>query len=595
MGILNELITYSNAVLDGKIITCQKHRWACLRFLDDLKRRGEWEWDFDEAKAERYFQWMRLFKHRKGVLAGQTKEPCDYELFVYSNIYGWLNASGDRRFRYTYEQLARKQAKSQNKAIQALYEMSVFGEPSAEVYVAATQKSQTRYVWEEAEWLINNSILKDKFISKYDAAYEQRVIKHIKSGSIFARMSKDDKKKGDGANPHFGIIDEYHLHDTTEFYDLLDSGMITRRNPLLSIITTAGFELNNPCYRVTYKFVSNLLNPDSPIEDDRYFAIVCELDRNETTEIIITPNGRQIEPWGIIDEIGTDEAIIKTNPVTGTSPVARGNILTKTAQAQNIPENMRGLWTKTYNVWIQSREQGYMDMARWGACKVPASELLNLIKEKAAGRCYVGFDLSSKIDLTAVSWIFPWIENFIRNYAIISHAFIPEEKFHERMRTDHVPYDLWRNNGYITVTPGAVVDYRYVLEYVFNTSLANEWNPVEYCLDPWGSTAIANDLMDNGKTVVEIIQGIKTLSEPTKHFRESVYAQQLHHDGNPVLAWAVGNAVTRQDHNQNIMLDKDKSTLRIDPAAASITGLTRAMVADIAPKEINLEDLFDFI
>ena len=205
MRLADELIQYCNDIISGKIICCKKNKWACMRFLRDLDRIGteDFPWVFDESKANKYLDWMRLFKHRKGPLAGTKKEPVPYEKFVYGNIYGWVHKDTEfRRFRRSYEQLARKNAKSQDKAIQALYEISAFGEQSAEAYVAATKKADTRHVWGEASWLYKNSeLLKDKFVTKFDTELQTVVITHKKSGSFFARLSKDDKKTGDGTNP----------------------------------------------------------------------------------------------------------------------------------------------------------------------------------------------------------------------------------------------------------------------------------------------------------------------------------------------------------------------------------------------------------
>jgi phage terminase large subunit-like protein len=575
---------YSQDVIDGKIVACKKHRWACLRFLNDLKR-DDWEWTFVEEQAERYMRWMRLFRHRKGALAGQRKEPCDYEKFVYGNLYGWWSKDKTiRRFRTSYEQLARKQAKSQDKAIQALYEISAFGEPAAEAYIAATKKAQCAYVYSEAEWLFNNSTdpaMKQKFVCKHDDEKQQKTIKHVKSGSTFSRLSKDDKKTGDGSNPHFVVLDEYHLHETTEYYDVLQSGFGSRKNPLLSIITTAGFDLNNPCYRVEYDLVSRILNPNDPTTDDRYFAIVCELDRNDGNDVIVV-DGRVIEPGGIIDELGSDDSIRKTNPVTWDSPEAKANIMESVNKAKNSEDKYRDLITKIFNVWIQSRPSGYMDMTRWDAVKVSPDTLQEMIKDKAKGRCYVGFDLSAKIDLTAVSFVFPWIEEGCKttSYAVITKAYLPRSMFAEKIHVDKVPYDVWEKHGHLAVTDGAVIDYNYVLKDISDTIIANGWDVIEYCLDPWGASSIATELQNEGKTVVEIRQGLKTLGEPTKGFREAVYAERLFHDGNPLLSWAVGNCVTRGDHNDNIMLDKQKARQRIDPVAASITAFTRAMTFD---------------
>ncbi|GBU21066.1 hypothetical protein R80B4_00955 [Fibrobacteres bacterium R8-0-B4] len=587
MGVLSEITDYSQAIIDGRIVACRKHRWACLRFLNDLAARGRdgWPWEFDEERAERFFRWMRLFKHTAGELAGKTKEPTLYELFVYGNIYGWIDGKTEsRRFRRMYEQLARKQAKSQDKAIQALYEISAFGEPRAEAYIAATKREQTRYVWSEAEKLYKNSIFKDSFECKFDYAIQQKVIKHLKSGSFFARLSKDDGKKGYGSNPHFAVLDEYHLHETADYYDMLTSGMKTRTNPLIAIITTAGCDLSYPCYRVEYDYVSKILNPDIPITDDRYFAMVCELDRNDSDEMITTDDGRQIAPGGIIDELGSDAAIQKSNPVTGCSKYVRESILLETKEAQQKPEMMRATLTQTYNVWVQNRPTGYMDMTRWAACARPKDEVIAAITEKAGGRCYIGVDMSATIDLTSVGFVFPWTEGDDRHYAVLSHSFMPEETFLQKIDTDKVPYDVWHRDGHITKTWGATVDYHAILQYMLQTCEEHGWVCVEYCLDMFGAMSLSTDLQNEGKTVVNIRQGPLTLSDPTRAFRDAVYSHRLIHDANPVLTWAIYNAVTRLDRNANILLDKGRARQRIDPIAAAINAFTRAMIIPPKPK-----------
>ena len=189
--------------------------------------------------------------------------------------------------------------------------------------------------------------------------------------------------------------------------------------------------------------------------------------------------------------------------------------------------------------------------------------------------CVVGIDLSSKIDLTSVAFDFRLEDG---RYVVLSHSFMPEDTLSVRRKTDKVPYDLWVKQGWITATPGAVVDYRFVGDYIKTQAEKNGWAIREICFDPYNATQFATELMHEGFECVEIRQGVKTLSEPTKDFRNQVYSGNVVHDNNPVLGWAVGNAVIRQDHNENIMLDKDKSSQRIDPIAALINAHVRGMM-----------------
>jgi phage terminase large subunit-like protein len=161
---------------------------------------------------------------------------------------------------------------------------------------------------------------------------------------------------------------------------------------------------------------------------------------------------------------------------------------------------------------------------------------------------------------------------------LLSHSFVPEERIAERVKTDKVPYDLWVEQGWITATPGDVIDGRFIENYIREQVKANKWKAKELCFDPWSATQFVQNLQDDGFFAVEIPQRLGVLSEPTKDFRGQVYAGKVIHNRNPVLTWGLGNAVLKMDHNENIMLDKKRSRDRIDPAAAVITAHSRAMV-----------------
>jgi len=568
VSLIDEIYQHCDDIVTGKLIACKKRQWACLRFIKDIEKQNSWRWVFDEKRAEKYLDWMRLFKHRKGPLAGQQKIPVIYEKFVYGNIYGWIDCETEfRRFRRSYEQLARKNAKSQDKAIQALYEISAFGEPSAEAYIAATKKADTRHVWGEASWLYKNSeLLKDKFVTKFDTELQTVVITHKKSGSFFARLSKDDKKTGDGTNPQFEVLDEYHLHETTEYYDVATSGMKTRTQPLLSIITTAGFDLNRPCYTVEYDYVSKILDPDNPIENDRYFVMICEADLDEDGKLI--------------DDVSSDAARMKANPIIGDIDVGKESIKIDLQEALDKPDKMRDFLTKTLNIWINQRPLGFLDMAKWTACGATTKRPFPDVSGKKY-KVTTGIDLAIRIDLASVGFEIDMGELIV----VLSHSFMPKDTFDARMKQRKIPFDLWEKDGWLTVTPGAQIEYATILNYVVQTYEKNGWRKDEICFDRHLATWLEGEMSSRGFVSVEVPQVITSLSAPTKDFKGIVYNihtektdRKLIHDNNPVLGWAISNAVTRQDPNKNQMLDKDKSLECIDPIAALMNAHYRVMV-----------------
>lgn len=547
--IFDELVLYSEMVLNGDIVACVKHKQACARFLNDVDRQGteEFPYVFVEEYAERFLDWMRLFKHRKGALARQHIEPHIIQKFVFGNIYGWVHMeTGLRRFNKAYWQVARKNAKSQSLACVGTYETIAFGEYSAEVYCAATKKKQSKIVWNEAAAMLKSCA---DLIKRGTIKIANGLIQHLKSESFMEALSKEDGKEGDGTNVQCGIVDEYHLHKTTEFYDVLVSGMIAREEPLLMIITTAGRNLNHPCYRVEYNYVSKLLDPNIDLDNDEYFAMVNELDQD--------------------DDIKDERNWPKANPIVTTYAAGLKMLRSELKMALADPEKMVNFQIKNMNIWVDAKQSGYMDMAKWKACGATKS---NPMPDTAGLEVTAGIDLSRTIDLTSCSFEVQLLDGRL---AVFSHSFMPEDTLKARKQTDKMPYDLWVEQGWITITPGSVVDYDFIMQYIPQKAEQNGWKIKEICYDPYNATQFSNSMQAEGYEMVEIRQGIKTLNYPSKNFREEVYKQNVIHENDPVLGWAMSNAITKEDAQGNIMLDKSKSIERIDPAAALINAHVR--------------------
>jgi phage terminase large subunit-like protein len=544
MTLGERVLNYVNNVLDGSIPAGQKLIWACQRFIKDLERTQDDEcwFYFDIEQLDDFYEWCKQFKHFKGVLAGQPIELTDFQLFVSANIFCFLNKITDkRRFLRVFIELARKNAKSQFLALVSSY-ITFLSNQLEECYIAGWDRQQSSLVYSD---IVKQLEACPMLAGKYKEAYGK--ITHLRSGSLIVPLSKEAKKTGDGTNPSLGIVDEYHAHETSEIYDVIDSGMGARENTLMFIITTAGFNINGPCFK-EYKYCSQLLDPNNPTENDEYFVIICELDKE--------------------DDIKDESVWIKANPIVATYEAGIKKLRSDLKIALEQPEKMRSFLTKRMNLWVDHKENGYMDMSKWAKCgrKIDWEELRGL-------EVTIGVDLSAKIDLTSVNF-----EAKKEKYLIKNHSFMPEDTLAIRSRTDKANYQLWESDGWITATPGAVVDYSFIKAYIMEKEKEYGLIIKEICADPWNATQFMTDMENEGYTVVEIRQGIQTLGGPTKDFREQVYQGNLEHDNSPVLAFAMANAVTRKDANDNFMLDKSKSTERIDPVAAAINSHVRAML-----------------
>ena len=218
MTILETITRYAEECIADPVHNGQKHRWACERLLRDIGRIGSegFPYIWDEARAQSIVTWFTLLRHSKGVLAGQPIHLTDWQKFRICQIYGWVHKdTGKRRFKRSFAEVARKNAKSQEEAGIALYEISVTATKNGEVaeaYTAGTKKDQSKIVFKEAKLALRGSPLRLKFKCKVDS------IEHILTGSTIKPLSKDDGKNGDGTNPALLVIDRRTCRCKTGMY-----------------------------------------------------------------------------------------------------------------------------------------------------------------------------------------------------------------------------------------------------------------------------------------------------------------------------------------------------------------------------------------
>jgi phage terminase large subunit-like protein len=574
--IKNELIQYANDCISGAIPSGKKHIQACNRFLNDLKKVGlktlsqSFPYIWDEKEAQGIVDWFGYLRHSKGVLAGQPINLTPWQKFDLCQIYGWrYKSTGYKRFNKSFIEVGRKNAKSQEEAGVALYEISTQATKNGEVYefyTAGVKREQSKIIFEEAILMLTGSPLRSKFKITRDR------IEHIKTGSYIKALCKEDGKKGDGTNPAGLILDEYHQHPTTEFY-ALGLGSNTKES-LLMIITTAGKDLTYPCYTEEYTYCSKILDPNIDVENENYFVDICEIDDG--------------------DDINDERNWLKANPIRMTYQEGIKKIRDEYKIAKEIPEKLTDFLTKCLNKWVQQKDKGYMDMAKWKLCQV------NEIPIDTRGMSvYVGFDMSAKIDLTSVAFIIPWQTDELDStgkrivkYICYSHSFIPnQDKLRERIAVDKVPYDSWERQGYLTVTDSEIVDQNVVMEYVLKTCKENDWHIECLCFDPSNSSKIMIDLSNEGYIVEEVFQSHKSLNESTCGFREQVYCKNVIYLPNPLLNYAISNAVIKTN-NGLIKIDKDATTKRIDPVDAMLGAFKLALYHEFDSNLLNAIDKF---
>ncbi len=543
---------YALDVVTGRRVVGQAERLACQRHLDDLARQEDegFPYCFSEERANRIYTWFRYCKHLEGPLAGQPIELEPFQQFDLGCIFGWVEkATGFRRFLKAYIQEARKQGKSTIMSGIGLYLMCGDEEESPSVYCAAVDKNQARIIYKAAMMMARKSPDIRKRLKIRDYA-----MSHVTRGGEMVALAKvtANAPNKDGLNPSGAILDEYHAHPTSEIYDLLWSAWGHRAQALFVIITTAGFNTEqNPCHK-EYQYCKNILHR-APA-NERYFVMIRELDPEDDEHLPAN--------W------------IKANPLKASSSKGLKDIQEMHDEAFGSldPVKIRNFRVKILNIWVNESEDSYIGefINRWDALAVSRDEFIELTRGKA---CNVGIDLSKKIDLTADAFVFALDDKI----AVCASGFIPSEGVARHEKTDRVPYQAWAQDKWVIVTEGDVTDYRRIKTHIDDMELQNNWKIHEICFDPYNATNFSNEEMEAGYTCVEIRQGVRTLSEPTKLFREMIAEGKVIHDGSPLLKWCLANAVTETDNNENIKLSEQNASdnRRIDLLAAAINALAR--------------------
>lgn len=538
---------YAADVMAGRAVVCKYIRQAVERYYRDLEQSVEKGWYFDSRAAERCINFIQSLRHIKGEWAGQpiTLEP--WQQFVLWNVFGFRrSANGYRRFKEFYLEVARKNGKTTLLAGIGLYMLFADGEAGAEVYSCATTRDQARECFGAAQQMVEKCTLSKR--AKVFRSAGGSIV-YESNGSVFKPLSSDAKTL-DGKNASCTILDEFHAHRTDEVYAVMKSSMGARRQPLMCIITTAGFNLASACY--TYR-TSALKLLSGIIEDDTLFVMIYTQDKRE--------------------ELADPGMWYKSNPCYGASVIPEYLV----EQYNNIrmkPEQETNILTKNFNMWVQAADTWINDEV-WRACKTTTDPAA-----LAGCTCYGGLDLGAVNDYSSFALEFHEGDRT----QVLVWFWIPEEKYRSRqeMLRENVNIEVWQRQGYIIVTPGNVTDYDVIRADI--NRIAEQYNIVKIGYDRWNSSQLVIDLLADGLPMDGFQQSIANISPPTKDFERLVRLGEYEHFDNPVLRWQMSNVVVYRDANDNIKPLKNKSPEKIDGIVAAIMAHGEYMSALRAPE-----------
>jgi len=505
----------------------------------------------DKAAADRAVGFFEALKHTKGQWRGQPFKLFPWQRKIVRDVFGTLKADGTRQYKEVYIEIGKKNGKSEFGSGLALKLLCADDEPAPEVYSAAADRDQAAIVYNPARDMVEMSPSLSKRCRVIDSI---RRIVNYQNGGFYRVLSTENRTKH-GFNISGLIFDELHAQPNRDLFDVLTkySGS-ARRQPLFVYLTTAGIDRNSICWEMHEK-ARQIINGTR--NDPEFYAVIFAADEE--------------------DDWGDEKVWHKANPSLG-KIIDIETVRSEHREAEQNPVEENLFRQLRLNQWVKSSLKP-IPLKTWDDCagKVDTEAL-------KGQRCFAGLDLSSSIDLTALSLVFPDDEG---DYDILMRFWIPEETMREREKRDKVPYSTWVKKGLVIATPGNVIDYGYIEEEL--KSLRSMYNIKELAYDQWGAALLIQQLGDDGfvldekqartghPLIVPFGQRYSWMSPATKELITLVLQKKLRHGGNPVLRWNIDNLVLQQDAAGNIKPDKAKAVQKIDGAVALIMALDRAV------------------
>lgn len=615
---LDPVTRYATDVAAGVVVAGRLVRAAAARHLDDLAHAASKgiAWRTDEAqRVINFFPAILRLPERVDAddeaaadddAVGST-EPLPFVLtpfqqFIAGSLFGWYTVKNRRRYRRAYIEIAKGNGKTPFAVGLMIYRAVADGERNAQIFFAATQLDQAKIPFADAEKMVASSpSLKKRFDSTVNNLA-------MPSTGSFIRAISSEKKGLDGKRVSACLLEEVHEHSTGIVVQKMTAGIKGARNALIVEITNSGFDRNSVCWH-HHEYSRKILAGE--VKNEAWFAFIAQLDACDACHTAgkLQPS----ESCPRCDDWRTEGPHwLKVSPNLGVS-IAWEYVREQVRLAREMPSEQNivkrlnfCVWTEQVTVWIP--------VDRWNLCvSARLAALADFRARMAAFRgreCYVGCDLSEKIDLAAVVLNFPRPiaraspdestagldagpdpvgrgDGITRAIDVLSFFWLPERTLEQRAVEDNIPYPQWRDEGWLFSTPGALIDHDAIADFLIVELVRAGIHVRGIGVDQAGATAFVTRLQRHfgEELVTEVPQGFKMLGGPSKTLEALVVSGHLQHDGNPVMAMCVGNMGKEENAWREIRPVKLSQRKRIDGGVALIDAICTMERSPGGPEE----------
>lgn len=544
---------YAKDVLSGKIKTGELIKLTVKRYQNDLKNAKKKGWYFDADEAQRHIDFTTLLYHYKGGAAGQAIKLLPHQIFHWWNLYGWHNKDGSKRFRVSYEEVARKNGKTTGSAIRANDRIILTEPHGAQVYCAATKENQANIlVTDAANTLIAAPYLKTLIEFKQIKEQINRVITKTQPCSYIRSIGRDSKTE-DGRHASELKIDEYHAWDSNYLKEVMEESMKGRKNPLTDITTTAGLPFTGGKDGVCYAFRKVCIDVLKGIkEDDTLFIMIHSMDEGDDWE--------DSKNWH------------KSNPsLDAPGCVTLEDLKADFIKAKNEGQSkMVSFKTKSLNIWTDAPKV-WIDDKIWmqGKDKVQVRPV----------KWFAGYDGGRTYDFSTWVLMSEPDENGIHD--VIPFFWIPADTLENREKEDRTTYRDWREGKFLFTTQGNSISTDDIRHHIAKTMSEFEIEGTYYDPALFAGEMMAKLVDEFGTDKFEpYSQAIWTsdgngMSPPTKLLEIAIKTGKIRHGAHPVLRWNCRNSELLIDKNENIKIIKGNPKQRVDGMVALVMAMAR--------------------
>lgn len=491
--------------------------------------------------GQRAVDFLRIMRHPKSTAKGRQFQLAPFQERLVRRIFGPRHPDGRRKVKTVFVMLGRGGRKTALGAgLSLLHLIGPERVPGGLVLNAASDREQARLAFEEAKLICQQDPRIERALKFVD--YRHR-LEHPKSGTVLRAISSDAGRQH-GLTPTFALIDELHIHQKRELWDVIRTGLVKTQDSLCVIITTAGRGQTNIAFDL-YDYACKVARGD--IEDESFLPVLFAPSEGA--------DWRSEETWRLANP-GLDCGF---PDIEGLRQLSR--------EAEQRPADREAFKQLHCNIWLDSSAVPFVDPAVYDACSDPVD--LERMREFP---CWIGVDLSSVSDLTVIvaCWKADDGELFVHPF-----YFCPKENIRRRADRDRVPYPTWAEQGHITPTPGEVIDQGAVEEKL--RQLCDEYDVREIAFDPYLAHQMMGSLGEDGLPVVAMRQGSLTMGPAIRDLETAIVGRRLHHGGHPILRWNFSNVVVETDKAGLKAFSKGKAREKIDGAVACAMAVSRAV------------------